>query len=69
MTKVLDSKLYSEYQEGISMFSENKVLIIGEQTVELEDGRIVEQFLYNIIGYAPENGKPFVSLKGNIILL
>lgn len=68
MKKILSSEIYLEMKTGISMFSMDKVLIIGEQTMELEDGRIVEQFIYNIIGYKAENGKPFVSLKSNIII-
>jgi hypothetical protein len=65
---VLSTKEYEVTLEGISMFSGDKVLVHGEQTVELEDGRIVEQYLYNIEGYTPKNGLPFVSLKANIIL-
>jgi hypothetical protein len=66
--KILSKELYDVVKYGFSMFSGDKVCIVGEQTVELEDGRIIEQFLYNIIGYAPKNGNLFVSLKANIIV-
>jgi hypothetical protein len=68
MMKILSTKLYEEVKFGFSMFSDNRVCIIGEQEVELHDGRIVEQFIYNIIGQPAENGKPFAALKANIIL-
>lgn len=67
--KVQSVRMYDESIEGLSMASDNKVEVIGEQTVALEDGREVEQYLYNIEGHRPTNGEPFVSLKANIILL
>lgn len=67
--KVLKKEFYNEYLDGVSLFSGNEVLILGEQTVQLEDGRIIEQYLYNIKGYACQNGKPFASLKANIGLI
>jgi hypothetical protein len=66
--KIIKKELFDSVKYGMSMFSFDRVAIVGEQTIQLEDGRIVEQFLYNIIGHAPTNGKLFVSLKGNIIL-
>jgi hypothetical protein len=66
--KIIKKELYDSIKYGISMFSFDRVAIVGEQTIQLEDGRIVEQFLYNIIGHAPKNGNLFVSLKGNIVL-
>lgn len=69
MDKLISTGSYIESKKGISLFSDNEVEIIGEQTVELESGKIVEQYLYNIVGYTPANGKPFVSLKANIILI
>lgn len=56
-------------KKGISSFGGDMVEIIGEQTVILEDGREVEQYLYHIEGHTPKNGQPFASLKANIILL
>ena len=41
------------------------VEIIGEQVIEYE-GRVLDQYLYNIVGYTPKNGKPFMALKSNI---
>lgn len=64
---VLNTMKYDTPKQGCS-FTGNLVEVIGEQTVQLEDGRIVEQFIYNIVGYDAENGKPFLSLKANIML-
>ncbi len=64
--KILSRTMYEKAIEGGSMTG-NLVEVIGEQTVEYE-GRTLEQYLYNIVGYTPENGKPFVSLKANIVL-
>lgn len=66
--KVLDSVMYDKPIRAISAFSSNEVEIIGEQKVEYE-GRILEQYLYNLLGYVPNNGKPFAALKGNLILI
>ena len=67
MDKVLEETMYEETKSGISMIGGDKVEIIGERIVEFEDGTIVEQYIYNIVGYTPKNGKPFVSLKANIV--
>ena len=64
--KVISIKMYDKPIRAISSFSSNEVLIIGEQIVEYE-GRTLEQYLYNMVGYVPNNGKPFVSLKDNLI--
>lgn len=66
--KVLESITYEKEVDGISVFSDSMVKIIGEQVVEI-DGTIKEMYVYNIVGYNPENGKPFVGLKANIITL
>ena len=66
--RVFDKKMYDKTIQAGSITG-NLVEIIGEQKVELEDGTIIEQYLYNIVGYTPKNGKPFVSLKANIFLL
>lgn len=66
--KVLSEVTYKTTARGMSLFSDQFIEIIGERTIELEDGRVIEQFLYNIEGYTPENGKPFASLKANIVL-
>lgn len=68
MERIFDIKMYNETIMGGSITG-NLVEIIGEQKMELEDGRIVEQYLYNIVGYTPANGKPFVSLKANLFLI
>ena len=66
--KVLDTKMYDKPIKGGSVMG-SLVNIIGEQTVQLEDGRIIEQYIYNIIGYNAKNGQPFAALKANIILM
>jgi hypothetical protein len=63
---LLEKKMYTEPVQGGSMTG-NLVEVIGEQKIQLEDGRVIEQYIYNIMGYTPENGKPFVALKANII--
>lgn len=68
MERVFDRKMYSKSIQAGSIMGD-LVEIIGEQKMELEDGRIIEQYLYNIVGYTPANGKPFVSLKANLFLL
>lgn len=67
--KVLSVERYQVPKKGVSMFSYDDVEITGEQVVELEDGRVIEQYLYNIVGYTPKNGKEFVSLKANIMIM
>lgn len=68
MERVFDRKMYSKSIQAGSIMGD-LVEIIGEQKMELEDGRIIEQYLYNIVGYIPKNGKPFVSLKANIFAI
>ena len=65
---VIEKETYEKPINGISIVSDNLVEIIGEQTVVM-DGKILEQFIYNIVGYEPKNGKPFISLKDNIVLI
>lgn len=67
--KVIDTKMYDEPIVGISFFSDSLVSVIGEQTVMFKYGKIIEQYIYNIEGVTPENGKPFLSMKSNIQLL
>lgn len=62
--KLISEKMYDEPLYGGS-FTGNLVEVIGERVVEHE-GKLLEQYLYNIMGYTPENGLPFVSLKCNI---
>lgn len=66
MYKVLEKIDYEKSIKGLSVTG-NMVEIIGEQTVEFDDGEIVEQYIYNIIGYVAKNGKPFAALKDNIM--
>lgn len=67
--KIVSNEEYRKPLTGISDASGEMVTIIGEQTVQLEDGRIVEQYLYHINSYVAKNGKPFAALKANITLL
>lgn len=66
--KVISVDMFDIPLKGISVFSDNFVTIIGKRTVEI-DGILKEQYLYNIDGYTPDNGLPFVSLVSNIILI
>jgi hypothetical protein len=65
--RVLSETKYSEIKKGYSLFSGDPVEIIGEQIAELDDGRVVEQYLYNIVGHKTKNGLLFISLKSNIV--
>ena len=62
--KILSETMYDEPIRGGS-FTGNLVEIIGERVVN-RCGKILEQYLYNIEGYTPKNGLPFVALKSNI---
>lgn len=57
---------YETPLSGVSVFSGEMVEIIGEQVYLAEDGRLLDQYIYNIVGYEAQNGKPFVALKVNI---
>jgi hypothetical protein len=65
---VLEKEIYETPIKGVSIVSDNLIEIVGEQIVVI-DGEIKEQFIYNIVGYEPKNGKPFISLKDNIVLI
>lgn len=67
--KVLKTFNYDEPEKGISVAAGNMVTITGEQKVQLEDGRIIEQYVYDIDGYTAKNGKQFAALKANIMLI
>lgn len=67
--KVLERKFYNEFLDGYSMFTDSEVCILGEQTVVTAEGKVIEQYLYNIKGYRCENGRPFISHKGNIVVI
>lgn len=62
--KIISTTMYEEPIQGGSVTG-NLVEIIGEQVIEYE-GRALDQYLYNIVGYTPKNGKPFMALKSNI---
>ena len=64
--KVCSVRMYDTPMKGFSTVG-NQITVIGEQTIE-RDGKLLEQYLYNVDGYTPENGLPFVSLKCNIII-
>ena len=66
--EVIDVMMYDEPKKAISAFSGDMVEIIGEQRVRLE-GNVLDQYLYNIVGYTPKNGKPFMGLKANLVLI
>lgn len=64
--KILSEEMYDEPIKGGSITG-NFVEVIGERVVN-RCGKILEQYLYNIEGYTPKNGLPFVALKSNIYL-
>lgn len=66
METIIREKYYDKPIEGGSVTG-NLVEVIGEQLM-LKDGRVYDQYIYNIVGYTPKNGKPFAALKANIIL-
>lgn len=66
--KAINVKMFNESVEAVSIMG-GPVLIVGEQQMELEDGRVVDQYLYDVVGYTPENGKHFASLKDNISVI
>ena len=63
--KVLSSEQYRTVRRGFS--ESGPVTITGEQTVQLDDGRVIEQYIYNIDNYTPKNGKPFAAMKCNLL--
>ncbi len=65
---ILEERMYDNTIKGYTIFTDNYVTIIGERVVSI-DGNIKEQYIYTIDGYEAKNGKPFVSLKANIILV
>lgn len=65
--KVISSTMYNEFKEGFS-FSGERVVILGEQLIEFESGKKRNCFVYNIVGHAPANGRPFIALKSNIVV-
>lgn len=67
MEKILNERMYENKVNGASVMG-SQVEVIGERTIKTEDGRVLEQYIYNIVGYTPKNGKPFVALKANIFL-
>lgn len=67
LEKEFDVVMYEQPLHGASVTG-NEVEIIGECKLQLLDGKVIEQYLYNIVGYTPSNSKPFASHKGNIML-
>ena len=67
MERTISRKMYSKSYRGGSVTG-NAIEIIGEEVYEI-DGEILEGYLYNIVGYTPKNGLPFLSRKCNIFVL
>lgn len=42
--------------------------VIGEATIE-HDGKNLDIYIYNIVDYTPQNGKPFMARKENVEFL
>lgn len=66
---VISKEMYKKPLEGYTTMWGDKVEIIGEQYVCLKDGDIIRQYIYNIVGYIPENGYPFIARDCNIIVV
>ena len=67
--KILERSMYEKALSGYTTTWGDKVEIIGEQLVEYDEGEIIRQYIYNIVGYIPENGKPFIARDCNIIVV
>lgn len=67
--KVLNTKSYEKSLIGITLLSDSRVIITGEQTIEFADKSIAKVYVYDIEGYEPPNGQSFVSRKENISIL
>lgn len=66
MERTISTKMYSRsYRGGTVMGS--AIEIIGEEVYEI-DGKVYEGYLYNIVGYTPKNGLPFIARKCNVIV-
>lgn len=64
-----DGMMYTIAKDGVSLFNGQRVEVIGEQLLrEKGTENWLNQYLYNIVGYTPENGKPFASIKENIMI-
>ena len=61
-------KVYEEKVMGISLFTDSKIEIIGEDLISHE-GKEIEVYVYNNVDYIAENGKPFIAAKCNVVLL
>lgn len=66
---IIKTRRYGKTYQGGSVTG-NLIEIIGEEVIQdREMGEQYECYLYNIVGYTPKNGKPFISRKENIICL
>lgn len=65
---VLSEEKFQTPLLGISAVSGSKVAVVGRRKVELADGKVVRQYVYDIMGHTPENGKHFVAHESNIIM-
>ena len=65
--RIISKEMYDEPKMGGSIMGD-LVEIIGEQKARIE-GKVIDQYIYNIVGYTPKNGLPFVAMKSNIIVL
>lgn len=61
--EALVNKYYKKDYDGYSVMGD-AVRIVGE-AIDIASGN--EYYLYDILGYTPVNGQPFVGLKENII--
>ena len=66
---IISKEMYEKPVIGYTTMWGDKVEVIGEQWVQFTDGEIIRQYIYNIIGYTPENGYPFIARDCNIKLV
>lgn len=66
--RVISKSYFVEPVVGYSVVSGNRVYVRGKQLVIFESGNLVEQYIYDIDGYIPDNGKSFVANTCNIML-
>lgn len=67
MERIVEKRIYAEPIMGATI-NGDLARIIGEQVMEI-DGEMYDQYIYNIEGFTPEDGLPFISLKAYLYLL
>lgn len=66
--RTLNVKYYDRPLKAVPLFHGGIVEIVGEQEALIE-GKLMDQFLYNIVGNQAKNGQPFAALKSDLLVL